>query len=178
MFTINIQGVYFDDSFKIYKLNKTNHFYPSLFIKDKKLTGNILKKEDVLEYFKLSHKNDLNYTAIYKLNINKHKGYIWGYSIDDKVFIYLSLFYNNKFVSNFLIANYDYLESAFEKTINTLLSVKNSQIIINTIENLVDFEFETELSKNISGTKKYSHVVKKDKVVYNENIKFEITFKK
>jgi len=76
----------------------------------------------------------------------------------------------------FAITSFIFFLSFFLFLFNKLRKV--SQIIINTIENLVDFEFETELSKNISGTKKYSHVVKKDKVVYNENIKFEITFKK
>lgn len=175
----NIQGNYFDDLFENYKLNKLTHFYPSLFIKNEKLIGNNLKKEDILNYFKFNHKDEFVYNAIYKLNVNKkYKGYIWGNSNNKRTVIYLSLFYDNKFIDNFLVANYDYLESAFEKTTNSLLTVKNNQITINIIENLIDFEFETETAKNISGTKKYSYIVKKDKVINSEKIKFEITLKK
>ncbi len=178
MITTSLKSNSFEDLFENYKINKLTHFYPSLFIKNEKLIGSNLKNEDILTYFKFNHKDDLVYNAIYKLTINKYKGYIWGNFNNKKIFIYLSIFHNNKFVDNFLIANYDYLESAFEKNINSLLTIKNNQIIINIIENLIDFEIETESAKNISGTKKYTYLVKKDKVTFSENIKFEIILKK
>ncbi len=178
MITTILKSNSFDDLFENYKLNKLTHFYPSLFIKNEKLIGNNIKNEDILTYFKFDNKDDLVYNAIYKLSVNKYKGYIWGNFNNKKTVIYLSLFHNDKFIDNFLIANYNYLESAFEKTINSLLTAKNNQITINIVENLIDFEIETESAKNISGTKKYTYLIKKDKIIYSENIKFEITLKK
>ena len=103
---------------------------------------------------------DVSY-ALGKIILNTEKniiGYIVG-CVDLKVQLYAYSFKQKDFIFNIQLASYKYVEAAYEKTRNSWIIDQNGDgnLDIATWEKLTDFEFQNQLSDNLSGDKKFIH---------------------